>query len=241
MEHTTGRNIVERARKAGRTTASEIGAFVAAHYARTRECPDALIDWGGTIYLFFASDRVQPAHAVWRPWEHEYYSSAAWKRGRRGRWARDYRDDTCSVPAAFYRDWFERWQGHGRSYRSPIDIVEQVGGRRAWPNRTHFGVERLHTDDGISTPEQDSASAWLFVHKAVEHQWFEPAQINPDALPQPWYLGHSDVCPARRFARVKGSMAEGFEWDPGRMVDWSRMGHLIVATALETAPSSDGR
>ena len=241
LVHVTGSGVFTRAKRKHTSAILETVEM----YKHGRVFPDALIGWDGTIYTFTAGDMIRSAHATWRPWERALYAkSSGWRDNNFSSiWARDYHDRTIGVPAIFYRDWFARWQDAGRYYRSPIEIVEKVGGPRATPNATYYGVELLSlpegivfdtvfsTIDGISYIPMLIALADLFIEQARKHGWLDPTQIEPNTLPQPWLCGHDDLCPARRWKR---SGRGGVGWDPGPKFPWRMLGELICGRAKGT-------
>lgn len=223
LVHVTGLGVNEAARKRGmepHERAIEV-------YRDGPAFPDYLVTAEKTYSFADAEgDLVRTAHAAWRPWERNLYEAIKKWNGPRIPWAKDYRDGRVVVDRGFYADWHTRWQRGGRFYSTPMQIVEKIGGPGASPNETMVGVEMTLP----ITPAHLRNLAALFVELARRHGWFDPAKVNPEALPQPWLCGHDDVCPARRWKRVKGSPS-GTGWDPGPRFDWLMLGQMIVEAA----------
>jgi N-acetyl-anhydromuramyl-L-alanine amidase AmpD len=236
LVHGTGSCLIEAARRAK----ADPEEFAVNYYMRSPTYPHYLISHDGDCYSF-ADDRKVAPHAGWRPWERRLYAhdSIGGNYDWPSHWARDFLDDVIRVYPGFYDGWLDRWSGIARFYKSPLRVWEQVAGKgaRGSPNTTHLGVELLHAIP--FTEAQVRTLARLFVHLARAHGWLDPAQIDPATLPQPWLLGHSDLCPARRWQRTQADRIarqkmprEGFPFDPlGRQLDWRVLGERIVEEA----------
>jgi hypothetical protein len=222
--HTTGGGIVRKAIEAQIDPMARATEF----YAHGGVYPHYLIGWDGAI-VSLAPDDHMAAAAKWEPWEREAYRTGTWPRA----WEHD--GGVQVVPVGFYGWWHQRWEPRG--FPSPWHIYRWSTGlldpRDATPNRPWLHVEMLDNKPTFADAQVD-ALARLFVDRARAHQWLDPADVEPDALPTPWLLSHADLSPCRRSQAHPSPTREAgsYPFDPllGQL-DWRALGVRIVAVA----------
>ena len=221
LVHSTGSGIVESAHTVG---ADPLEFAISFYTNKKNNFAHYLIGHKGEI-VQIAADTEKAWQAAWKPWEEQAYKDRTWVR----KWAKDYADNVVSVDIDFYGHWQNRWwfvnEFRAEALNSPIDLVTIVSGKTSSPNATYIGIELL--DAKPFHKEQYDALAKLTIDLGL--RWAIPITGNLPGqafLPNPWLCGHEDLCPARRYKKVKGSLV-GVGWDPGEHFNWRTLRERI--------------
>lgn len=223
LVHTTGSGIVDAAKRA-KTDPLEVATSF--YCSKENNFAHYLIGWDGTI-IQIAAETEKAWQAAWEPWEEQAYKDKTWSR----KWAKDYKDQVTEVPPTFYKSWFSRWP----KFKSPVELLERIGGPRTTPNSAFIGIELL--DKKPFTLEQYDSLAKLAIDIGI--RWYIPFTYDgiqdlppfTATLPTPFMCGHEDVCPARRYK--KRSKETGIGWDPGENFSWPTLLSRVNSWSVE--------
>ncbi|MCP4448266.1 MAG: N-acetylmuramoyl-L-alanine amidase [Myxococcales bacterium] len=205
--HTSGRGIVERAKRQGVAP----GALALKWYrARARSGVHYLIDHNGTIFQMLGDDR-RGAHVGISRTERRAYLSGNWEIQIAGR-----------LTAAPAMAWRRRWPDHA----SPQHLFPTRS-----PNGCYIGVEMIPlatADVGANglwfTEAQHIAAGALARDLSIRHGWPLGWENSPRMI------GHEDIDAFARWDKRGG-------WDPGAMRDGPRFdwGRVLSSIAMGRA------
>ncbi len=175
--HTSGRSIVEKAKRLG---VDPVDLALEWYRALSRSGVQFLIAPDGTLYQMLEAN-IRGAHVG--------ISRRERKRYLNGRWEND-------VPSGALRLWMNQWE----DVKSPQHLYPTKS-----PNSCYVGVEMLPlleaTEEGLwFTPEQHQALLDLYRQLAVMYNW----PLCTIALPNKRFLGHEDIDAYARWQKSGG-------------------------------------